>query len=222
MTRTKNSGERGLSMIELMIVLLIIVVITGVAVPNLVHANHTSKIRGVTADLSTLIENQRLYAIRDNRFYSIRLLTTANAPTQAYIDMFPKSGTGASGNGGTSIVAGTPGVTGDPVIELTAEVTQQAVADAPNTANLESQLLPANTVVTPTDASASPITFSPRGLPCATLSVTGGSVCDSSGGPVAFWTFFTSSSSEEWDAITVTPAGRIQRWYYTGSVWKNP
>jgi hypothetical protein len=105
------------------------------------------------------------------------------------------------------------------VVALPSEVSQQPVASAPNTNNLKSQLLPATTPVTPTDTSATPATFGPRGLPCTPLALTGGSVCDSSGGPTAFWTFLKNTISGDWQAVTITPAGRIQKWYYNGSVW---
>jgi Tfp pilus assembly protein FimT len=208
-------------MLELTVVLMVSLAIAAIAIPNLVRLQRTSSMRGAAADFTSLIENQRMYAIRDNRFYSTYILTATQAPSQVFIDMFPKSNTGASGNGGTSVVAGNPGVTGDPVITMAAEVTQQAKANAPNTNNLKSQLLPSSTLVTPTDATVTPFTFGPRGLPCTPLTVTGGSVCDSSGGPVAYWTFFQDSISQDWGAVTATPAGKISKWYYTGSVWQS-
>jgi prepilin-type N-terminal cleavage/methylation domain-containing protein len=210
----------GFTVIELMIVLIVSLILVGFAIPNIVGSMHTSKMRGAVSDFASLIESQRLYAIRDNRFYSIYILAASGAaPAQAYVDMFPKSSTGASGNGGTAVVSGNPGTTGDPVMEISSEITQQAQGNAPSTTNLQNQLLPANTTVAPVDASVTPITFGPRGLPCAPLSVTGGTVCNTSGGPVAYWIFFKNSSSTEWHALTVTPAGRIQKWYYTGSQW---
>lgn len=216
--RPRNSF--GFSVVELLMVLSLVFILVAIAVPNIVRATHTSKMRGVVSDFAGLTESQRLYAIRDNRFYSTYILApSSTAPSQAYVDMFPKSSTGASGNGGHSIVSGPPGTTGDPVIDIFAEITQKTAADAPSTNNLQGQLLPANTTVAPVDATATPITFGPRGLPCTPLPVTGGTVCDSSGGPVAYWTFFQNSSSSEWGALTVTPAGRIQKWYYTGTQW---
>jgi Tfp pilus assembly protein FimT len=217
----RSKSERGISLVELLMALVVVVIIAAIAIPNISHMEHTSRMRGAAADFTTLIESQRLYAIRDNRFYSVYLLTSPNAPSQAFIDMFPQSTTASSGNGGTAVVAGTPGLTGDPVFEIPAEVTQQAVTNAPDTTSLQNLLLPSNTAVTPTDASTTPFTIGPRGLPCTPLAVTGGSVCDSSGGPVAYWTFFTDSSSGEWDAVTITPAGKIGKWYHTGSVWKS-
>jgi prepilin-type N-terminal cleavage/methylation domain-containing protein len=216
----RSRTNLGFTLVELMMALIVILVLAGFAIPNFVGSMHTSKMRGAISDFGSLIESQRLYAIRDARFYSVRILAASGkAPAQVYVDMFPQSSTGASGNGGTSVVSGTPGTTGDPVMELASEITQQAQGNAPNTSNLQGQLLPANTTVAPVDASVTAITFGPRGLPCAPLTVTGGTVCDSSGGPVAYWTFFQDSATSEWHALTVTPAGRIQKWYYTGSQW---
>src|SRR5262249_44239583 len=163
------------------------VVAVAAAVPIILTAVHTSKMHGVVTDLASLVESQRLYAIRDNRFYSSYILAASGStPAQAYVDMFPKSNTGASGNGGTSIVAGIPGSTGDPVVIVPGEVVQKPVANAPGTSGLQSQLLPSNTTVAPVDSLVTAITFGPRGLPCAPLTVTGGSVCDSAGGPVTY------------------------------------
>jgi prepilin-type N-terminal cleavage/methylation domain-containing protein len=206
---------RGFSLIELMLVMTVAVVLAGIALPKLLSAIYSARLRGVMADFSSLLENDRIDAIRDNRFYSIYILgASGTSPAEAYVDMLPKSLTGASGNGGTSVASG------DPVIAITGEVTPQAASTAPSPSNLSSQLFPSTTTVTPTDAnsSSSPATFGPRGLPCATLTVTqgtvSGSVCDSSGGPVAYWIFFKDSRSGNWGAVTVTPAGRIQKWYY--------
>jgi Tfp pilus assembly protein FimT len=205
-----------------MLVLTVCVVLAGMAIPRLLNVVYAAKLRGAMANFSSLLESSRIYAIRDNRFYSIYILATSgSSPQEAYVDMLPKSLTGASGNGGTSVAAG------DPVIAISSEVAPQSASTAPSTSTLASQLLPSTTTVTPTDASTatSPATFGPRGLPCLILTVTqgsaSGSVCDSSGGPVAYWIFFKDGRSGNWGAITVTPAGRIQKWYYDfgSSVW---
>ena len=214
----RGLGESGFSLIELVVVLVIVLTVAGFAIPAVSSALRQAHLRGAASDYAGLLEEARIYAIRDNRYYSTYILAGASnsAIAQAYVDMLPKSSTGASGNGGTSIVTGSPA---DPQITLSSEVVQQAVASAPNTSNLESQLLPATTPVTPTDTSTGGATFGPRGLPCTPINVTGGSVCDSSGGATAYWTFFKNTRSGTWQAVTITPAGRIQKWYYTGSAW---
>jgi prepilin-type N-terminal cleavage/methylation domain-containing protein len=210
----RSNRSAGFSLMEIAIVLTILLIIAGIAIPNIATALHAAKFRGAVSDFTGLLQSGRIYAIRDNRFYSIYILTGTGAnPQSGYVDMLPKGTTGTSGNGGTALVSG------DPLISIPPEVVQQPAASAPNTANLESQLLPSNTPVTPTDATVTPFTFGPRGLPCLVVQLVGGSVCNSLGGPVAYWIFFQDSQSKNWQAVTVTPAGRIRAWYYSGSTW---
>ncbi len=209
------AGQAGFSIVEMALVTIILLILAGAAIPNFQTMLRVSKFRGAISDFSGLLQTERIYAIRDNRFYSTYILAAnGNTPQEGYVDMLPMGTTGASGNGGTSVHAG------DPLVTIPSEVTKQAAANAPNTSNLEALLLPSNTPVTPKDATITPITFGPRGLPCFIVAVTGGSVCNGLGGPAAYWIFFQDSLTSNWEAVTVTPAGRIQKWYYTGSAWK--
>jgi prepilin-type N-terminal cleavage/methylation domain-containing protein len=219
----RRSGEQGgFSMIELLFVTIIVLILSAIAIPSMISSMRMAHLRGAASDFAGLLEQARINAIRDNRYYSTYILAAAGTgPQEAYVDMLPKVLTGASGNGGTSVVGASAGQPGDPLITIPSEVVQQPVASAPNTANLKSQLLPSTTPVTPTDTSATPATFGPRGLPCTPFALTGGSVCDSSGGPTAFWTFLQNTKSGTWQAVTITPAGRIKKWFYTGSVWSS-
>ena len=213
-TNHGQAQQAGFSIVELSFVTIIVLIIVGAAVPTMLTSLRVAKFRGAMSDFSGLLQTARIYAIRDNRFYSTYLLAAnGNTPQEAYVDMLPKGTTGASGNGGTSVVVG------DPLVTIPSEVTMQAAANAPNTSNLETQLLPSNTPVTPTDSSTKPITFGPRGLPCTIVAIAGGSVCNGLGGPAAYWIFFQDNLTKNWEAVTATPAGRIQKWYYTGSAW---
>jgi prepilin-type N-terminal cleavage/methylation domain-containing protein len=207
-----SSRSRGFSMIELTIALAIIVLLSAFSIQTFNTALRSSRLRGAAADYAGLLEQGRMLAIRDNRYYSTYILAPANNSEYGFVDLLPKGTGGASGNGTVD--------SGEPVINFSTEVTQQAVANAPNTNNLKTQLLPSTTPVTPTDTSATAATFGPRGLPCTAVNVAGGSVCDVvAGGPTAFWTFFKDNVSSNWQAVTITPAGRIQKWYYNGSTW---
>ena len=213
--------QGGFSLVEMLIVVIIVLITSATAIPSIISAMRLAHLRGAASDFAGLLEQARIYAIRDNRYYSTYILAASGSAQEglAYVDMLPKSLTGASGNGGTSIVTATAGKPGDPEITISSEVVQEPVGSAPNTSNLKTQLLPSTTPVTPTDTSVTAATFGPRGLPCTPLALTGGSVCDSSGGPTAFWTFLENSKASSWQAVTITPAGRIQKWYYTGSAW---
>ena len=211
----RDSAEGGFSLVELSIVVILALIVSAWAVPSALTSIRMARLRGAASDYAGLLEQARIFAIRDNRYYSTYILAPPgnNQVAQAYVDILPKVLTGASGNGGTSVAVG------DPSITIDSDVALKSVGAAPNVSNLASQLLPATTPVTPTDGSVTAPTFGPRGLPCTPITMTGGSVCNSSGGPTAYWIFLENSKSKSWQAVTITPAGRIQKWYYTGSAW---
>ena len=192
-------------MLELVIVIAIVLVVAGIAVPNTLSLMHAARLRGAGGDLSSLLQTARIRSVQDDRYYSSYFI--AGPPRQVYVDLKLNGGTGWD--------------PGDPEIAIPSEVTPVAAANAPNTANLQAQFLPTGSGLTVKDGSTtgSPVIFSPRGLPCTTLTATGGTVCDSAGGATAFWIFFQDTISTNWEAGTVSPAGRVQKWQYTGTVW---
>jgi prepilin-type N-terminal cleavage/methylation domain-containing protein len=205
----------GLTLLELLVALTVILIIASIAIPNLNTAMHSSRLKGATSDFASLIQVARIRAVDDDHYYSLYVLAAnGNRPQEGFVDIYPQAATGASGSNGTVINQQ------DPSIQVSREVTPRPQGAAPSTAALKALILPANSPVVPLDGSAAgtPITFGPRGLPCLPV----GGVCDSLGGPQAYWFFFQNSVSQNWGAVTVTPAGRIQRWLYTGgagAVW---
>jgi prepilin-type N-terminal cleavage/methylation domain-containing protein len=213
--------QRGFSLVELLLVVIIIMILAGFGIPAMNSSMRQARIRGAASDYAGLLELARMYAIRDNRYYSTYIIAGSgnSQMSQAYVDMLPKKTGQASGNGGTGVQAATSTSPGDPEVTLPIEVAQQAASSAPNTSNLQTQLLPSTTTVTPTDTSVTAPIFSPRGLPCTPVTLSSLSICDSSGGPTAYWTFFQDSKSGTWQAVTITPAGRIKKWFYNGTTW---
>jgi type II secretory pathway pseudopilin PulG len=217
---TKHMGTRGFSTLELVIVMFIILIISGIAIPSFMTMMHSARLKGAVSDAAGLFQAQRMRAVDDDRYYSTYLLAAAgNNPQQLFVDIYPQNVNGTSGTGGAAVNAQ------DPVVMISGEVSQQPAGAAPNTPNLLAQILPANSPVVPQDASlaATPVTFGPRGLPCTPQAVAGGTVCDSLGGPTAYWTFFQDNVTQNWGAVTISPAGRIRRWSYNsapaGGTW---
>lgn len=199
--------EAGFSMIELMIAMTVALIVAGFALPSYIRAQHTSRLRGVSSDFSGLVQVVRIRAVQDGKYYSLR---TSNVQALGYVDLNANS-------------AFDPG---EPSIPLSNEVILIAAASAPNTNNLYGQFLPAGSTIgctvgssNPCDASIIPVTFSSRGIPCQTQSVTGGTVCESGGGAIPFWAFFRNTISGEQEAVTINPAGRVRKWYYGGGAW---
>ncbi len=205
MRSVNRKRDRGFSLIELMITLVIMLILAGFAIPAILSYVHIARLRGAATDYASLLQTGRMRSVQDDRFYSTYLV--AGTPVTGYVDLTSNGGTGAIGN--------------DPLIAINAEVVPTAVGGAPDTANLTGQFLPVGSTLVPKDGTTTgtPVIFGPHGLPCTSQSATGGSVCVSSGGATAFWVFFNDTSSGAWEAVTVTPAGRIQEWQHGGSGW---
>jgi prepilin-type N-terminal cleavage/methylation domain-containing protein len=213
----QRRSQSGFSMVELMVVVSLALLIAGMAVPSLIRAVHGSRLRGAGNDLSGLLQVCRIRSVQDDRYYSIYLKNT-NGLQQEFVDIYPQQANGASGSQGATLDPR------DPSIAFASEITRQTQASAPNTANLLSQLLPTNpNNLQPSDAraAATPFTFGPEGLPCKPTNVTGGTICNTTGGSTAYWTFLQDNSTLDWEAVTVTPAGHIQVWSYDvgSSTW---
>ena len=211
--RTPGQTVRGFSTVELLVALAVITIVTAIAIPNLMSSMRQAHLKGAVSDYASLVQQERIRAIDDDRYYSIYVLTTG-AAQEGFVDIYPQNVNGSSGSGGTTIDPQ------DPAVQINPEITEQPIGSAPNTAALKALILPANSPITPLDGStsASPVTFGPRGLPCKPVA----GVCDTLGGPQAYWTFLQSVVTQNWGAVTVSPAGRVQRWLYTGGaagVW---
>jgi len=209
----KRAAKAGFSLVELLVVVTLLLVMSALAVPSMMQAIHVFRLRGAGSDLSSLLQVSRMRAVQDDRYYSSYLITT-NGLQQVFVDIYPQNVNGASGTGGTTLTAK------DPSIAISGEISRQPQAAAPNIANLAQQLLPTNpNNLQPSDASAAatPFTFGPEGLPCKPTVSGGGTVCNSAGGSVAYWIFLQNNVTQAWMAVTVTPAGRIQQWYYNNN-----
>jgi len=214
MPTNRLSNHRGFSMLELVVVIAVMLIVAGMALPNFLNATHSVRLKGAVSDFATLLQTERIKAVGDDLYYSAYVL--GGNPQVGFVDIYPQSAIGASGHGGTQVDPR------DPLTPINAEISQQPVGRAPKTASLQALFLPPNAAVALYDGSVNPITFGPRGLPCSAPA----GVCKTTvpAGDVAYWIFFQNNVTQNWGAVTVTPAGRIRRWLYTGganATWAN-
>jgi len=189
----------------------VILIVAAIATPNVISALRTQRLRGTATDYASLLQRARIRAVEDNRFYGLQPDAAANA-VSAYVDMYPQNPNGTSGQGPFNYNAGPPS---DPMIPFGSDVTIVAGATVPNTNALAAQVLPAGAPIGLTNTAPF---FSPRGVPCTAQAGVPAPGCDIyvAGNPVAYVTYFQSQTSGNYEAVTITPAGRIQHWLYTG------
>jgi prepilin-type N-terminal cleavage/methylation domain-containing protein len=200
-----SSGAGGFSVIELLVVISITLVLAAIATPNIVDAIANVKLRSSANSVAALLQQTRLLAVHDNKYYTVRTNVSGNLRT-AYIDTTPATPTATDGSGNGSFD------TGEPLTQVSG-TTQFAQSGAP-TFNTSSLL-----GFTPVSQTAVAVSFNSRGLPCKMS----GSVCSplSGGAPVGYLFYLTDLRPQYgWAAVSVSPSGRIKVWYYNGSTWE--
>jgi Tfp pilus assembly protein FimT len=177
-----SNCESGFSMVELMIVCVIMVLIAGMAVPNIFRTYRNYQLDSAGHSVASLLQQARMQAVKTN--------------LPAYANF--ANGTSVNTAFVTTDPANTTYAAGEPDVQLSPAVTFQGAP--PDHAQLDAYIN-----ATPQAANAS-IGFNARGLPC-TESGGNPTVCQS---PVGFEWFMQSAGG--WEAVTVTPSGRIKSW----------
>src|SRR5438128_11754669 len=78
--------QRGFSMVEVVIVLTVVLILAGVAIPNIATAIANVRLRGAASDLSGLMQSARLVAVKNNATYTV-LFNPTSTPLGAYLDL---------------------------------------------------------------------------------------------------------------------------------------
>jgi prepilin-type N-terminal cleavage/methylation domain-containing protein len=186
--------ERGFSLFELMIVMLIIMIVSAVAVPTIMNTVADVRLRSSASTLQGQIQQLRMRAVRDNKPYRGKMTTQAGTVLM-YLDI--------DGDGAYD--------TNEPTVGLARDV---VVTSSGNPS------MPTATLNTSGWVSGTPSTdiwFNARGLPCDT-SVN--AACNTNKGYIYYLSQQRSTSVTAWAAVSITPAGRIKTWRWTGSVWQ--
>jgi Tfp pilus assembly protein FimT len=195
---TTRDGVRtrlGFSLIELMIVVSVCMIIGGISFILAQSTVRMFRLYGSCTSYANLLQIARIRAVQDDRYYTVVSDSTANPP-RAFVDL--------NGNGLLD--------TGEPMMVFAQSVTPQAFASGPSLGNLKLQFLPAGPTAQNSVNSANGPTFGPRGLPCTPSAPVNGT-CNYLQ-PASYISFVQNTLNGKWEAITVTPAGRVRLWSY--------
>ena len=184
-----RTRESGFSMVELMIVCVILVIISGIAVPNIFRTYRNYQLDSAGHSVASLLQQARIQAVKTNLPAYVNY-TNAAAGNMAFVTNNPANKT-------YTYIAGQSDAQLSPAV--TFENGSPDPSTPPDHAQLDAYLNVAPQV-------GGTIGFNARGLPCTE---TGGNptVCSTAAG---FEWFMQSAGG--WEAVTVTPSGRIKSW----------
>jgi prepilin-type N-terminal cleavage/methylation domain-containing protein len=193
-------NRAGFSLQEVLVVVAIGLVATAVALPTMSNAIANMKLRASMTSVSGLLQNTRAMAVKENKIKTACHYNSTIAPYS--LVYFVRDATDCSGLTSTST---------DIQIQMEAPITPSASPTG----------IGAPTAITNAQMglSADPLTsdpsFNSRGLPCSY----GGGSCTTNNAFVQYYKDSRIGGSGGWAAISVSPAGRIKRWFWNGSTW---
>jgi prepilin-type N-terminal cleavage/methylation domain-containing protein len=203
--RTLDTGkyrQAGFSLLEVLTVVVISSILMLTCIPLMSNVIATTKLRGSMTTVSGLLQNTRMVAVKENKTKTACHYNLTIAPYSLLY--FVKDA--------TACTSSTTLVDTDPQVELQAPISAMPAptgVGAPPAIS-DSQL----------GLAADPLTsdpsFNSRGLPCAFSSGN----C-TAGAFIQYFKDNRISGSGGWAAVTISPAGRINRWFWNGSAWTN-
>ncbi len=223
-TEMTKKTQSGFSMLELIIVVTIIVLVTAMAIPLVMNSTNNYRLRTAGTEYANLLQTARMKAVKDDQFYPVIVPSSGNMNACVDLNM----------NGACDAPVGAePGVSFNPEVQF------QATTSAPSVTALRALYLPSTCGSNAACVTVNPSTWGPtfgaRGLPCQAAVLALGGACtllsasgtageNSSPGslPIAFEKYLKNTRNGTWEAITVSPAGRIREWYYDSPTtsWK--
>lgn len=183
----------GFSLIEISVVLLISLILGLIAIPNMVSVIANARLHAGVTSMSGMLQSARMLAVKQNQALTVRFDT---------ID-------------GLTLLAWAKPAQETPVrvaTDLQAEW-EAPVSIMPSPSGVGSPSEIDNAVLGFTPETTEP-SFNSRGLPC----VYDDGNCTNQG----FLFYFKDTSrqgSQGWAALSISPAGRIKKWFWTGSGW---
>jgi len=203
----------GFSLVELVLVMFIMLVIAGFAIPNVMLAVSNARLRGSAGDLAGLMQQARILAAKNNPqnppVYPVRF-TTLGSSQIAYVDMNNTS------TWDTNIpINGI--VTSEPEIEFGRSVVLAAGAPSGTGGQPTPYVLTGDSSTGGPFTNANTLAFTSRGLPC---DFTAPPTC-SSPAPSYFVYYLTDTriGKAGWAAVVVTKGGRTKVVVWNGATW---
>jgi Tfp pilus assembly protein FimT len=196
---TGTRKHAGFSLFELAVVISVGMILIAVSIPRMNNVIATMKLRASMTTASSFFQNLRMLAVKKN---TTMMANHVNRTTVPYsLVYWAKEYTDSSALN-----------THDSQVEMEAPI---YTYDSPTGVGAPAAI-PNSTLGLLSNPETVDPAFNSRGLPCKFDSSTG--ACPNA----AFIKYYKDtrlSASKGWAAVSITPAGRIKRWFWNGSAW---
>jgi type II secretory pathway pseudopilin PulG len=190
--------EAGFSLIEVAIVVMIALIVTAMSLPAIRRTITGYQLDSSGHAVASMLQQTRSAAVKNNTPYYAQYNSVAGP---SVVIAVPALRFTPNFNYNSSV---------DPTTAVASNIVFPAGAP-PAHAQLETAMgVPVGGAVV--GNAALPVAFNARGLPCQQ-----GATPWQCAGPVAFEWFMQNTLTGEWEAVTVSPAGRIKAWRMTGN-----
>jgi Tfp pilus assembly protein FimT len=188
-------NRSGFSLMETLIVVSVAMIVMVTAVPNISNAIANAKLRASMTSLSGLYQNTRMVAVQQNK---IKTACFQGGTTTRLMGFVRDAGATCS----LSVY--------DSQVEMEAPITKMTTPTGPGAPPVIS-----NSILGFTPQTVDP-SFNTRGLPC----LYSGGACPTNYGFIYYFKDTRApGAAGGWAAISLSPAGRIKRWFWSGSIW---
>jgi len=197
-----NRRKAGFTLQEVMVVVALGLIITAIGVPIMSNAIANMRLRASMTSVSGLLQDLRAKAVQQNKVKTGCHFNRMVAPFS--LIYYIKDAMDCT----TATVA-----TSDPQVELEAPITPYP---APTGVGAPTGITNNQLGSTYTPLTSDP-SFNSRGIPCAYSASTGS--CTTNNAFIEYFKDNRIGGSGGWAAISITPAGRVKRWFWNGSTW---
>jgi prepilin-type N-terminal cleavage/methylation domain-containing protein len=200
---SRRKAQRGVSLIELLVVVFVTLILAAMASPNIMRAVYNTRLRSTGGDLSGLIQQARIMAAKDNTPYDIQY-TTLNGVQIAFIDKNLDGKYAA----------------GEPLAQFSGTVVPAAGAPSGSGSQPSPYVLVGDTSSGSVFTNTNTLGFSPRGLPCNWDTSTTPPTCSTpASNYFVYYLTDTRMGPPGWAGVVVTKAGRSKVVMWDGTIW---
>lgn len=208
MRSTGKKTEAGFSLTELLVVVAIILIVGGVALPSFSRMLDTARLKSASQQVASLYQQARIRATQDNTYYEIVGTGPGIRPALVCIDLDSDGVCGPT----------------EPQVQLPPGVSLNNTAvpvllDQP-TLGFNAFGVEGSVMYNQLDNLVPGLAWNERGLPCQRASTTSPCANLIASGSVAWVQYLQmqqSAADIAYAAITVSPTGRVKTWTYGGA-----